>query len=126
MSHVSIYESEPIRTLPPCPDRPNCVSTLATDSSHFIEPIRFPDSPADAWTVLKFALQSLPRTRVVEESGWYMRAEVKSQIFGFIDDVEFLMDIRNGVIHARSASRSGYSDLGVNRNRIERVRKMFR
>ncbi|HIN32340.1 MAG TPA: DUF1499 domain-containing protein [Nitrospirales bacterium] len=112
--------------LPPCPDRPNCVSSQATDSSHFIAPIRFPGSPADAWAVLKFALQSLPRTRVIEESGWYLRAEVKSRVFGFIDDVEFLLDVQKGVIHVRSASRIGYGDLGVNRNRIEHVRKMFR
>ena len=117
--------SETIRTLPPCPNRPNCVASQATDPSHFIEPIRFPGSPADAWAVLKFALQSLPRTRVVEESAWYLRAEAKSRFFGFVDDVEFLMDVRGGVIHVRSASRTGYSDLGVNRNRIERVRKMF-
>ena len=118
--------SETIRTLPPCPNRPNCVSSQAAYPSHFIEPLRFPGSPADAWAVLKFALQSLPRTRVVEESGWYLRAEAKSRIFGFVDDVEFLLDVRKGVIHVRSASRTGYSDLGVNRNRIERVRKMFR
>ncbi len=115
-----------IRTLPPCPNRPNCVSSQAAYPSHFIEPLRFPGSPADAWVVLKFALQSLPRTRVVEESGWYLRAEAKSRIFGFVDDVEFLMDVRNSVIHVRSASRIGYSDLGVNRNRIECVRKMSR
>ncbi len=114
-----------IRTLAPCPNRPNCVSSQATDPSHFIEPIRFPGSPADAWAVLKFALQSLPRTSVVEEAGWYLRAEAKSRIFGFIDDVEFLMDVPKGMIHVRSASRTGYSDLGVNRNRIEHVRKIF-
>tara|TARA_B100001971_G_C18262904_1_gene588766 strand:- start:1643 stop:1966 length:324 start_codon:yes stop_codon:yes gene_type:complete len=101
------------------------VSSETTDPVHFIEPIKFPGSPADAWAVLKFFLQSLPRTHVVEEVGWYLRAEAKSRIFGFVDDVEFVMDVRNGVLHVRSASRIGYSDLGVNRNRIERVRKMF-
>ena len=76
--------------------------------------------------MLKFTLQSIPRTRVIEESGWYLHAEVKSRIFGFIDDVEFFLDVQMRRIHVRSASRTGYSDLGVNRNRIEHVRKIFR
>ena len=29
------------------------------------------------------------------------------------------------IIHVRSASRTGYSDLGVNRRRIEELRKAF-
>jgi len=114
-----------IRILPSCPNRPNCVSSQASNPSHFIEPLRFSGSPAEAWAALKFALQSLPRTSVVEEAGWYLRAEAKSRIFGFVDDVEFLMDVPKGVIHVRSASRTGYNDLGVNRDRIEHVRKIF-
>ncbi|GEM_PF-594602 len=116
---------ETLFSLSPCPNRPNCVSSETTDPVRFIEPIKFLGSPADVWVVLKFSLQSLPRTYVVEESGWYLRAEAKSRLFGFVDDVEFVMNVRSGVIHVRSASRTGYSDLGVNRKRIERVRKMF-
>jgi uncharacterized protein (DUF1499 family) len=41
---------------------------------------------------------------------------------GFVDDVEFLIDDSAKVIHVRSASRLGQSDLGVNRQRIETIR----
>jgi uncharacterized protein (DUF1499 family) len=41
---------------------------------------------------------------------------------GFVDDVEFLLDDSAKVIHVRSASRLGESDLGVNRKRIETIR----
>ena len=47
-----------------------------------------------------------------------------SEIFGFVDDVEFYFN-KPGIIEFRSASRIGYSDLGVNRNRMESIRNKF-
>jgi uncharacterized protein (DUF1499 family) len=46
-------------------------------------------------------------------------------LFRFVDDVEFLADDAAKVIHVRSASRLGRSDLGVNRKRIELIRKRW-
>jgi uncharacterized protein (DUF1499 family) len=67
----------------------------------------------------------MPRTDIVTLEEDYIHAECRSRIFGFVDDVEFWFDGANGVIHFRSASRMGYSDLGVNRKRMERIRKEF-
>lgn len=108
-----------------CPDSPNCVSSQARDTRHFIEPFAFSDDPQAAWTRLRTALRSEPRVTIVAEEGGYLHAEVRSRIFRFVDDVEFLLAAREGLIHVRSASRTGYSDLGVNRRRIERIRKAF-
>lgn len=55
----------------------------------------------------------------------FIRAEFVSAIFRFVDDVEFYLDDRNKVIHVKSASRVGYSDLGVNRRRVENIRERF-
>jgi uncharacterized protein (DUF1499 family) len=41
---------------------------------------------------------------------------------GYVDDVEFYLDEGANVIHVRSASRLGKSDLGVNRQRVEEIR----
>jgi Protein of unknown function (DUF1499) len=41
---------------------------------------------------------------------------------GFVDDVEFWLDRTANVVHVRSASRLGKSDLGVNRKRVEQIR----
>ena len=109
----------------PCPDKPNCVSSLATDAQHFIEPLRFHGDPGTAWSGLKAILQQQPRARIVEEQGDYLHAEFRSLVFRFVDDVVFVMQPEQGVIHVRSASRTGYSDLGVNRRRIERIRRQF-
>lgn len=67
----------------------------------------------------------MPRTRIVKEDGVYLHAEVRSFLFRFVDDLEFLIDTEQSLIHMRSASRTGYSDLGVNRRRVEHVRKAF-
>jgi uncharacterized protein (DUF1499 family) len=64
-------------------------------------------------------------TRIVTAQGNYIHAEVRSPVFRFVDDIEFLIDERRGNIHVRSASRTGYFDFGVNRKRVEEIRRRF-
>ncbi|MEL0638951.1 DUF1499 domain-containing protein, partial [Marinomonas sp. TI.3.20] len=47
---------------------------------------------------------------------------VKSRYLGFIDDLEFYLPEADSIVDVRSASRVGYSDLDVNRDRIEKLR----
>lgn len=112
------------RTLPPCPDSPNCVSTLAPaeDSRHAIAPYRYSKSRSDAKGVLKMIVGGLPRTKLVQEEDAYLHYEFTSLLLRFVDDVEFLFDDEVKTIHFRSASRVGYGDLGVNRRRMEEIR----
>jgi uncharacterized protein (DUF1499 family) len=110
--------------LAPCPTSPNCVSSDSTDD-HAIAALKFSGSAEKAWQAAKEALLSLPRTRIVAESGHTLHAECKSAIFRFVDDVNFELRPDQGIIAVRSASRVGYSDLGVNRRRIEAVRSAF-
>ena len=111
--------------LPPCPASPNCVSSQAGDSAHHIAPLAFTVQPEEALARLKQALLGEPRTTIVTEEGSYLHAEVRSFLFRFVDVVEFMLDADRHVIHVRSASRTGYSVLGVNRRRVERLRKAF-
>lgn len=108
-----------------CPDSPNCVSSLAGDQKHFIEPLIFSGQPETAMQRLKTALLGEKRVTLVTERPDYLQAEVRSLIFRFVDDVEFTLAPEQGVIHIRSSSRVGHSDFGVNRRRIERIRKRF-
>ena len=112
------------RTLEPCPSSPNCVSTQAQDESHTIAPIRYRKSRVEAKEALKEVIRSLPRTRLVEEDETYLHYEFTSLLLRFVDDVEFLFDDEAKTIHFRSASRTGYGDLGVNRKRMEQVRAL--
>ena len=112
-------------TLSPCPATPNCVHTG----------LRHPDGTRGVyanWTIIQAELmpeirsvvEAMPRTTVVEESGYYLHAEVRSRIFRFVDDVEVLiMPDRELII--RSASRVGSGDLGVNAERVEEIRRLL-
>ena len=111
--------------LAPCPASRNCVSSQAADERHRVAPLTFTGTASEAMTRLAAILLELPRITIVAADGVYLRAESRSAIFRFVDDVEFLADEAAKVIHVRSASRLGSSDLGVNRRRVESVRKLW-
>ena len=95
----------------------------ATDAEHAIEPIRFDGEAEPVIGRLLAVIGNLPRMTIVTETQDYIHAEARSLVFRFVDDVEFLVDRDARLIHIRSASRVGKSDLGVNRKRIEQIRK---
>lgn len=112
-----------------CPNKPNCVSSQATDTEHYIQPIHFTGTPQDAQDRLLQILNALERTKIIVVQENYIRVEFTSKIFQFIDDVEFYFPATNTehiIIHFRSASRIGYSDLGANQKRIEQIRGTFK
>jgi len=111
--------------LAPCPDSPNCVSSQAEDEKHRVEPLRYESSRAEGKAKLLGVIRSMKRARIVVEKDDYIHAEFKSALWRFIDDAEFYFVHESKIIHVRSASRVGSSDLGVNRKRIERIRKQF-
>jgi uncharacterized protein (DUF1499 family) len=113
-----------MKHLLPCSSTPNCVSTLSSDEQHAIAPLRYQRSRAEAKEALKGAVLSLPRTKLIEEDDSYVHFEFTSLLLRFVDDVEFVFDEESKTIHFRSASRVGYSDLGVNRRRMEEIRKL--
>jgi uncharacterized protein (DUF1499 family) len=109
----------------PCPSSPNCVSTLATDSQHRIDPIRYVDPTDEAVRRITAILRSMPRVRITSAGDGVIRAEFTTLIFRFVDDVVFAFDDETKTIHFRSASRVGRGDLGVNRRRMESIRRAF-
>lgn len=113
--------------LAPCPNKPNCVSSqaAASDKQHYIEALTYSSEPGQARQQLERAIASMKRSRLVTREANYWRAEFKSALLRFVDDVEFLFDDNEKRIDVRSASRVGYSDMGVNRKRIKEIRRRF-
>ena len=66
----------------------------------------------------------MDRARIVQSTDDYVHAEFRSVVFGFVDDVEFYFS-PPGTIQVRSASRTGYYDFRVNRERVETLRVRF-
>jgi uncharacterized protein (DUF1499 family) len=114
--------SESQKKLPPCKDSPNCVSSQAEDAKHYIEPFKISDSPEKAWKALKEAINNHSRMVITHENSNTLHAEATSLVFGFVDDINAILDADSKLIHIRSASRKGHSDFGVNRKRIEALR----
>jgi len=107
-----------------CPEKPNCVSTKNSSIKNTIKPIFYKGSHENAKQNLLLAIKTFGSAKVKKELDQFIHVEFTSNIFRFIDDVEFYLT-EQGVIHFRSASRIGHSDLGVNRRRVEMIRIAF-
>jgi len=113
-----------IGQFPPCPDKPNCVSSKSSASLHKIAPLAYKGNSKHARKKLLGIINSMPRTQISMENENFIHVEFTSKIFRFVDDVEFYFE-SSGTIHIRSASRVGYSDMGVNRDRMKEIRRLF-
>jgi uncharacterized protein (DUF1499 family) len=109
--------------LAPCKRTPNCVSSQAdpADREHYIEPIPFRGSMQD----LRRAVESMERSTVISAERNYLYAEFRTKLMRYVDDVELYYDEKQRLVHVRSASRLGRRDFGVNRNRIEALRRII-
>jgi uncharacterized protein (DUF1499 family) len=108
--------------LAPCKRTPNCVSSQAdpADRQHYIAPLAF----AGSINELRRAIEALPRVTVIRSEADYLYAEFRTPLMRYVDDVEFVKV--GSVVHVRSASRLGRSDLGLNRKRVEQIRRLLR
>ncbi len=111
--------------LKPPPSSPNAVSSQTQDAGHAIAPLSYTSSIERAMDALVKIIEVTPRTRIISCTNDYVHAEYASALMGFVDDVEFWFEPNAKIIHVRSASRLGYSDFGVNRARIEDIRRKF-
>ncbi|MBU0990974.1 MAG: DUF1499 domain-containing protein [Proteobacteria bacterium] len=111
--------------LHPCPETPNCVSSYAADRKASIHPLQYTGDRIQAKNRLKQIILKEPRATLITETDDYLHIEFKSLIFRFVDDVEFYFPDNESIVHVRSASRVGYSDLGINKKRIEHIRQRF-
>lgn len=105
-----------------CPESPNCVSSSATDADHLIAALAIEGDADAAWRGLNEWHTERDDVEIVTSTGDYLHVVYTSSIMRYQDDVEFLLSADGGEIAVRSASRVGYGDMGVNRDRIETIR----
>ncbi len=109
----------------PCPDSPNCVSSQAVaESSRHVPPLVHDTSAAQARAILLEVLHGFGNAEVVTDEDNFIHAVFRTTV-GFVDDVTFIIHPQEAFIDVKSASRVGYYDFGVNRRRVERLRKRF-
>jgi uncharacterized protein (DUF1499 family) len=106
----------------PTPNNVNSQVDRNADAEHYIEPLRYRGEARKAWETLRTIVSGMQRVKVVKSEPDYLYAEFSTRLMGYVDDTEFYLDEKAGVIHVRSASRLGSGDFGVNRERIESIR----
>ncbi|MCZ2720576.1 DUF1499 domain-containing protein [Marinomonas sp. 15G1-11] len=113
--------------LMPCPTSPNCISSQAevSDEVHYVEPIIYKQSYLEMQLLLEKYFLDQGNARIVSSELGYFYVEIKSSFFGFVDDVELYWPEADSVLHIRSASRVGYSDMDVNRDRVLKMKEFI-
>ena len=103
-----------------CPDQPNCVcSEYKNDSDNYVEPVRlFRGAKPEIMSEIKKVILDMGGS-IQAESEHYIACTFTSSLFRFVDDFEARIEPAEGLVHIRSKSRVGYSDLGVNRKRVD-------
>ena len=101
--------------LAPCPSPAHC--------ARLNWPVADPEA---ALAALVPVVESTARTTIEEQGDGYLHATATSALFGFVDDLELYADATHGVLQARSVSRLGDSDLGVNSQRLKALEQQLK
>ena len=92
---------------------------------HLIAPLTMKSDGKAAFVRLTAIVGAMDGAKVIKQEPDYLYAQFQSPWLHFIDDVEFLLDEKEGMIHMRSASRLGRRDFGINRKRLDAIRAKF-
>lgn len=83
------------------------------------------ENRSEPFEEIKQIIENTPRTKIVENDGDYLHAEVSSRIMKYVDDLEVSYIPENKIIVIRSESRVGEGDFGVNKKRVELIKSNF-
>jgi uncharacterized protein (DUF1499 family) len=108
--------------LPDCGALPNCVNSELTGGGKAVAPLQ---ATAQQWQQLKQWIASQQDWTITTDNGDFVQVVVKTPLMRFRDDVQFRFVEGPGVIHVRSSSRMGISDMGTNRRRVEMLRSQL-
>ncbi len=113
-------------------DTPNSVSSQAdlypNHPQHNyarIEPLPLVGDSKSTLSKIKAIIELMPGSQIITNQENYLYVQFTTRVMKFVDDAEFWCDPQSNVVQVRSASRLGKSDLGVNRQRIEWIRKQL-
>ena len=112
--------------LAPLPATPNAVSSQTDQKKQQVDPLPFIGDLQQTKQTLLLAIDSYPgKSQVISATDTYIHCVFSTPRLRFKDDVEFFLDAGDRLVHFRSASRSGYSDRGMNRKRYEELASLY-
>jgi uncharacterized protein (DUF1499 family) len=111
-----------MNSLKECGWLPNCVNSESGRGVHAVEPI---NATAGQWLELKSWIREQKDWEITHEKDRFLQAVVKTRVMRFRDDVQLLFLPDRQLVHVRSSSRLGLSDLGTNARRVETLRQQL-
>ena len=111
--------------LKPVSKKPNNVSSQAEDEEKKVATLPVKATTAETMSALKQAVNKYGGATVKAETEDYLYVIFTTDLMKYHDDVEFWIDEANGVVHFRSASRAGYSDMWLNRKRYDALAELY-
>jgi len=107
------------------PSKPNAVSSQTDISEKQVAPLPYKGDAQQTKQALLTALTAMGGNKVEVQESHYIYSIFTTDLLRFHDDVELLLDDKTQQVHFRSQSRSGHSDLGVNRQRYEQFKALY-
>jgi len=107
------------------PNKDNAVSTQTMIEGKKISPLPLKEDLPTSVKAMKEALVAYGDIKIIEEKSDYLYAVATTGTMKFHDDLEIYFDEAAGVVQYRSASRAGYSDMGLNRTRYEALKELY-
>lgn len=107
------------------PHKDNAVSSQTKDESKFVDPLPVIESIENSKAILMNIIETYGTAEIVVSDHNYIHVVFTTDKMKYKDDVEFYFDESENVIHYRSESRIGYSDMGLNRKRYEEIRALY-
>lgn len=103
------------------PSSPNAVSSQAKTEEKKVSPLAYVENKSKSKLKIENIINEYKSAKIVTNDENYIHVVFTTSGMKFKDDVEFYFDEENEVIHYRSASRIGYSDMGMNRARYDEL-----
>ncbi|MCX6131246.1 MAG: DUF1499 domain-containing protein [Proteobacteria bacterium] len=89
-------------SLSACPDKPNCVSSQASNEKQKLSSLPLKGSALDSIKRLTELIEAMPHAKIIEKRDHYLYAEFESSLFHFVDDLEFWVSDKTQEIHLKN------------------------
>lgn len=107
------------------PKKPNAVSSQTEEKDKKVEALEFKENLVDSKKKVIKAIESYGNAKIIKNETNYIYVVFTTGIMKYHDDVEFYFDESKKLIQIRSASRIGYSDMGLNRERYNKIKEVY-
>jgi len=107
------------------PHKPNAVSSQTEEKDKKVEALEFKGNLKNSKDKVIKAIEEYGNAKIIKNESNYIYAVFTTGIMKYHDDVEFYFDESKKLIQIRSASRIGYSDMGLNKERYTKLSKIY-